>query len=52
MRNLREKSYKDMKESFESSPMNGYVYTGYVTESEAPVMLDGMLGFRAVEIEK
>ena len=52
MRNLREKSYKDMKESFESSPMNGYVYAGYVTESEAPVMLDGMLGFRAVEINK
>lgn len=52
MRNLREKSYKDMKESFESSPMNGYVYAGYVTESEAPVMLDGMLGFRAVEINR
>lgn len=52
MRNLREKSYTDMRESFESSPMNGYVYVDYVTESEDPVMLDGMLGFKAVEINK
>lgn len=52
MRNLREKSYSDMKEGFKSSPMNGYVYTTYVTESEEPVILDGALGFRAVEIDK
>lgn len=52
MRGLREKSYSDMKEGFESSPMNGYVYTTYATESESPVILDGMLGFKAVEINK
>lgn len=52
MRGLREKSYSDMKEGFESSPMNGYVYTTYTTESESPVILDGMLGFKAVEINK
>lgn len=52
MRNLREKSYKEMRESFESSPMNGYVQTCYATESETPVILDGMLGFKAVEINK